>query len=518
MRLHRAAAVATCLTVFAVVAPTAVATPPHRVAQSLGTAGRSSTPVGRAKPSGQPRYVGPNAPLTPWTQITNVPSGFVPGSMLLGLDGSVYVHQDNTGVWYRLTPDSTGSYATGTWKKIATMPAGYQPEYFASQILSDGRMLIEGGEYNGSGTEVWTSLGAIYKPTTNRWTPVNPPTGWSDVGDAQSVLLANGKFMMGHIDDTQDAVFTPSTLTWTVQPGTGKVDRNDEEGYQLLPNGKVLTVNDEQALANPGSPGSQVYTAKTGAWSNAGTLPVLLAHSPDEELGPMVLRPDGSVFAVGATSNTALYSGGAWTAGPTLPNGYDSADGPAAILPNGDVLLDASPGIFNTPTHFWVYNGSTVTQIPDTTFAPNDSTYYTRMLVLPTGQVLFDDTQDMEIYTPSGTAAAGVAPTISSLSATSLARGGTFSLSGTQLAGRSTGAGYGDDAQDNTNYPLVRITNDATGVVTYARTKSMTSHSVAPGVASSTKFVVATSTPTGPSHLVVVANGIASAPQAVTIS
>jgi hypothetical protein len=447
--------------------------------------------------------------------------------MLLGLDGSIYVHEDDTGVWYRLRPSSTGSYASGTWTQIASMPAGYQPEYFASQILSDGRMLIEGGAYNGTSTEVWTNKGAIYDPVANKWTNVHPPTGWTKIGDAQSVLLDDGRFMMAHPfadgsttgTDFADALFNPSTLTWTVQPGTGKADRNDEEGYQLLSNGKVLTINDEQALANPSSPGSQIYNPTTATWSNAGTLPTVLAHSNDEELGPMVYRPNGQVFALGATSNTAVYHGGTtWTAGPTLPNGYDSADGPASILPNGSVLLAGSPGIFQSPTHFWVYNGSTLTQIADTQFAPNDSTYYTRMLVLPTGQVLFDDTSDMELYTPTGAAPSTYAPTITSLSATTLARNSTFTVNGTQLAGRSTGAAYGDDVQDNTNYPLVRITNNATGVVRYARTSSMTSHSIKSGTASSTDFTVASATPTGPSTLVVVANGIASAPRSVTIS
>jgi hypothetical protein len=460
-------------------------------------------------------------------RVTNVPSGFFPGSMNLGLDGSVYVHEDNTGTWYKLSPGAKGNYNNGTWTKIASMPSGYQPEYYASQVLSDGRLLVEGGEYNGSGTEVWTNKGAIYNPLTNTWAVVNPPTGWKQIGDTQSVVRADGKFMMAHPfadgsstgTDFADAVLNPSTLTWTVEPGTGKVDRNDEEGYQLLPNGKVLTINDEQALNNPSTPGSQVYNPTTGAWSNAGTLPNLLPHSPDEELGPMVLRPNGQVFAVGATSNTAVYKGGTtWAAGPTLPSGYDSADGPAAILRNGSVLLDASPGIFGSPLHFWVYSGTTLTQVPDTTFAPDDSSYFTRMLVLPTGQVLFDDGSDMEIYTATGTANSSWAPTITSLSATTLARGTTYTANGTQLAGLSTGASYGDDVQDNTNYPLVRITNNATGTVTYARTSAMTSHSVAPGKGSSTKFTVSRSTPTGASQLVVVTNGIASAAHAVTIS
>jgi hypothetical protein len=72
--------------------------------------------------------------------------------------------------------------------------------------------------------------------------------------------------------------------------------------------------------------------------------------------------------------------------------------------------------------------------------------------------------------------------------------------------------------QDSTNFPVVRITNDATGVVTYARTFDWSSVSVAPGTSSATRFSLPPGTPAGKSTLVVVANGIASAPSTVTIS
>ena len=91
-------------------------------------------------------------------------------------------------------------------------------------------------------------------------------------------------------------------------------------------------------------------------------------------------------------------------------------------------------------------------------------------------------------------------------------------MTGKQLAGLDPGATYGDDVQDNTNYPLVRITNSATGVVTYARTTGWTSVSVNPGTSSSTNFTLPSGTPAGRSTLVVVANGIASPPATVTIS
>src|SRR5436309_2681195 len=148
-------------------------------------------------------------------------------------------------------------------------------------------------------------------------------------------MRAGGTFMLANIVNGQDAVFNEGTLTWTVQPGTGKADRNDEETYQLLQNARVLTVNDEQALNNPGSPGSQTYAPGTGQWTNAGTVPVLLpscqANPCDEELGPTVLRPDGSVFAIGGNSHTAAYQGGTtWAQGPDLPSGNSGDDASAA--------------------------------------------------------------------------------------------------------------------------------------------------------------------------------------------
>jgi len=104
------------------------------------------------------------------------------------------------------------------------------------------------------------------------------------------------------------------------------------------------------------------------------------------------------------------------------------------------------------------------------------------------------------------------------MSSTNLSPGGTYSLGGTQLAGLDQGAAYGDDVQDNTNFPLVRITNMATGVVTYARTSNWSSVSVAPGARSSTQFTLPPGTPSGKSTLVVVANGIASSPTTVNVS
>jgi hypothetical protein len=77
---------------------------------------------------------------------------------------------------------------------------------------------------------------------------------------------------------------------------------------------------------------------------------------------------------------------------------------------------------------------------------------------------------------------------------------------------------YGDDYQSATNYPLILITNNATGNVYYARTHDFSSMGVATGSAIvSTEFDVPTKIEKGASQLEVVTNGIASTPASVTI-
>jgi hypothetical protein len=516
-------------------------------------------PIGHAKPSGLKPYLGSahTDTASPWTPLVNPPPFGTPGTMLLESDGTVLVHNEpdnnttgGTTDWWKLTPDSSGSYINGTWSQIASMPAGYTPLYFASAILPDGRMIVEGGEYIGENA-VWSNEGAIYNPVTNTWASVAPPPGWTNIGDAASDVLADGTFMLQQACQTcltnpdltvDDALLNARTLTWRIVQATGKDDPNDEEGWTLEPDGQLLTLD----TWVPGM--TQLYDPGTRSWSFAGSTAVNgspVNPFPVVEIGPQVGMPGGDVFVVGAGSSTqevptpcttdadtqtALYqyqpgTAGTWTAGPEIPpidgQEMDSTDGPGSILPDGNVLFDASACVYNTPTHFFLYDASanTITQIPDVPNAPNDTSYNTRMLALPNGQILFNDgSSQMLVYTAGGTPDPSWAPSISSLSATKLAPGRTYTLAGTQLAGLDQGAAYGDDVQDNTNFPLVRITNSATGVVTYARTSNWTSVSIAPGASSSTKFTLPPNTPAGNSTLVVVANGIASPPSTVTIS
>ncbi len=98
-------------------------------------------------------------------------------------------------------------------------------------------------------------------------------------------------------------------------------------------------------------------------------------------------------------------------------------------------------------------------------------------------------------------------------------RGASYQISGTQFNGLSQANAFGDEDETQTNYPLVRITNNATGHVFYARTHDHSTMGVATGSAIvSTNFDVSAGTETGASTLVVVANGIPSQPVSITVN
>ncbi|MGO9127827.1 MAG: hypothetical protein ACLP6G_23410 [Terriglobales bacterium] len=455
-----------------------------------------------------------------WQALKHQPT-FTAGVALLLTDGTVMVQDAGNQDWWRLTPDIHASYVNGTWTQLASLPAGYSPLYFSSAVLADGRVIVEGGEYNFF-SPVWTNLGAIYDPLTNTWASMTPPTAWANIGDAQSVILPNGVYMQANALNTQQAVLNSSTLTWT-EVGTGKKDRFDEEGWTLLPDGTVLTVDALDA------PNAEKYIATTGEWISAGNTIVRLEDPSSEEIGPAVLRPDGTAFATGGTGNTAIYTPptnplqpGTWAVGPMFPNitgegQLDIADGPAALLPDGNVLCAASPGIFNTPVHMYEFNGSTLTEVPATPNSVNDSSYNDTMLELPTGQILMtDQSNDVEIYTPSGTANPAWAPRITSFPAT-LVRGQTYTISGKRFNGMSQGAAYGDDAQMATNYPIAVIYDKMTKNVYFARTHNHSSMAVASKATVSTEIDIPAGAQPGASYLFVVANGILSNPVSVTV-
>jgi hypothetical protein len=487
--------------------------------------------------------IGLNDPSSPWTPLNNQPTFLSRGAAnpILLTDGTVLIQDVGSQDWWRLTPDLTGSYVNGTWTQIASLPAGYSPLYHSSAVLPDGRLIIEGGEYNFF-VPTWTNLGAIYDPLANTWTSVDPPPFFgtccgfdhTTIGDAQSVILFNGTYMQANCCTTDEALLDATTLTWT-PTGSGKFDINDEEGWTLLPNKQVLTVDAYVFAYNPTGTNSEIYVPASGKWHSAGSTIVQLwdsaancggENNATQEVGPAVLRPDGTVFATGsntcgngASGNTAIYNSntGTWTAGPDFPPNLNIADGPASLEINGDVLMVASPGYGDRPITVLEWDGTNLNTVPGPPRASRDGSYVCNFLVLPTGQILFTDfSRDVEVYTSTGTYDPSWAPSIQKFPAV-VSSGGSYTISGHLFNGMSQGAAYGDDVQAATNYPVVRITNLATGDVFYSRTHDHSSMAVAFNGLVSTQFDVPANQELGPSQLVVVANGIPSQPVSVNV-
>jgi hypothetical protein len=488
--------------------------PSHR--WPVSPQGRDRLP-GRFRRRPAPEDLEPRIALSgTWTPLTN-PAPENIGTMLLLSDGTVMAQGGGgdtvSNAWYRLTPNSSGSYANGTWSSLASMSV--QRLYYGSNVLPDGRVFLVGGEDtspNGNG-----NTGAIYNPVSNSWSSIAkfPQSGF---GDDPSEVLPNGTVLGGFIVGPQTYIYNPATNSWSSGGTKLHQDQSDEETWIKLKDNSILSYD---IWGETGT--AQRYIPSQNRWVSAGTVPVALTSATvGGELGPGFLLPDGRAFLLGATGHTAFYSlsTNSWTAGPDIPNGLGCDDAPGAMMRNGDILFAADKPLYHSPTTVFEFNPTTgqyTNVTPSGTSFSSNAAFPGRMLVLPSGQVLVSpgNTAQLEIYTPKGAPQSTWLPRVSSITAES---NGTFLLTGTQLNGISEGASYGDDAEMSSNYPIVRLA-DAQGNEFYARTFHWSSTGVATGSTSvSTDFTLPLGIPGGVYSLFVVANGIASKPVSFTVS
>jgi hypothetical protein len=464
-----------------------------------------------------------------WTALAHAAPDSI-GTMLLLSDGTVMAQDASASAnwnrWYKLSPDSSGSYVSGTWSALASMHL--QRLYYGSAVLPDGRVFVVGGEYSGpSGSPNRTNTGEIYDPVGDSWSniPNFPPTNF---GDDPVQVLPDGRILGGYLSGPQTFIYDPVTNAWT-QTGTKlRNDQTDEESWVKLPDDSILSYDIWSSIST-GTGHAQRYLPSSSQWVDAGIVPVPLSNSGTAgfELGPALRLPDGRAWFTGATGKTAFYdpSTDTWTAGPDLPTfggrQLSAYDNPAAMLPNGKVLISVGRlPVYGSPTSILEFDPATnlYTDVtPSASVIDTSGPAYTdRMLMLPTGQVLLTTGRGtrLAVYTPDGSPDPSWQPTISSATDNG---DGTFTLTGTGLNGINEGAAYGDDAQMSSNYPIVRIV-DSAGNVLYARTFNWSSTSVATGDTPETTQFTLPAGIVGGYSLSVVANGIASDPFVQQIS
>lgn len=445
--------------------------------------------------------------------------------MMLLTDGTVICKTSSGGGqgnrWDKLTPDASGSYVNGTWSTIAPMIDDRL--YFSSQILRDGRVYVAGGEYGAGGDN-----GEVYDPLTNTWTACpSIITGLPGISDANSEILPDGKVLQAVVSSGTrlNYIWNPATNTYAA---TGSCLRTDNEAsWVKLPDNSIIFVDNYGTSA-------ERYIPATGTWfdeGGAGTVPVSLYDPFGSEAGGAFLLPNGKVYFLGSRPTSAYYtpSGsptvrGTWTAGPAVPGGLGAPDAASAMMVNGKILMALSPepyasNHFPDSTVFYTFdyltNTYTMVNVPgfglDTIIQP---CYFTNMLCMPDGTILYGnqgDDQYYEFIPATGPLAAGK-PTISNIIENTCT---SFTITGTNFNGISEGACYGDDWQNATNFPLVRLTSGTN--VYYARTTNWNSTGVMRGALPDTaQFTLPAGLPIGTYSVVVVVNGNPSDPTTLT--
>lgn len=463
-----------------------------------------------------------------WSAVKNLAPHYHNGGLTLLTDGTVICHTTDGGGngtgWDRLTPDSTGSYANGTWTSIT--PMVNDRLYFSTQVLQNGDVYVAGGEYGAGG-----SNGEVYHPLTDTWTPCGALPGGYVISDGNSEILYNGKVLegpqLGPNTSYDNLLWDTITLNYSVAPNS--IYNHDEAQWVKLQDSTIVFIGIN-------TNGSNRYNPRNNTWINDGAVPVYIWDGLSEA-GPGLMLPNGKSIVFGATPANTIYtpSGnlnpGTWSVADSFPmiNGtpMGQSDAPAAMMVNGKILCAIAPytSSFSPPTYFVEYDylTNTFTRVMDTIpggFGDSlpTASYQVNMIDLPDGNVLVSNYQQgfsnqYWIYTPGSSPIPQGKPTITSI----IPQGcPDYKITGKLFNGISEGAAYGDDWQMETNYPLVRFSNGSR--VYYARTSNWNRiGAVRTDSLMDTAVFTLPAIPAGTYSVVVIANGFASNPVLFTV-
>ncbi len=228
--------------------------------------------------------------------------------------------------------------SSNTWSAAAAMTTA---RFGASAtLLSNGSVLVAGGDTGNSTTATATNTAELYNPSTNSWSAAGSLT--TARAFASSTALSNGNFLVaGGEDGAGNAIATaeqynPSTNSWT-SAGSLATARHDATAT-LLPNGQVLVAGGENGTTVLTS--AELYNPSNNTWSTTGSMATA-------RFGATVgLLPDGTVLIAGgedgssnpiATAERFNPSTGSFSATGSL--GTARAFAASAVLSDGYLLV-----------------------------------------------------------------------------------------------------------------------------------------------------------------------------------
>ncbi|MBV8728249.1 MAG: hypothetical protein JO336_00425 [Acidobacteriia bacterium] len=408
----------------------------------------------------------------------------------------------------------------------------------------------------------------IYTVATNSWAPAASKV--YDSSDEEGwVKLSDGTILTYDIDKSISAGtgyaerYDPVANKWSsVSPGDGTalgtlpLLSSSALGHEF---GPILRLQDGRAFLIGGNQNTALYTPSTNTWA-AGPQIIGKLNGINSNFGaddaPGALLPNGHVLFTADAGPASVSSSGNTTAGSEIITGIPStatfqvgwsvtqADGNNDVIPPNTTITSVdSPsqihiskaalatvvaeglvfgGTFSLPTQVFDFNpagGGSISPvspaIPDASLAQR-AAFVDRMVVLPTGQVLFSDSSEqLYIYTGDGPPNPALRPVINNIAYNG---GGTFTLTGKQLNGQSAGADYGDDVQVDSNYPVLRLVNSS-GNVFYCRTTNWSSVGVGTSAVGQTvNFTLNKNITAGNYEAIVSGSGLSSFPVSINIT
>jgi hypothetical protein len=404
----------------------------------------------------------------------------------------------------------------------------------------------------------------IYDAATNSWsqsgTKVYPNDSSDEEGwtrDSEGSIVNYDLFQSIATNGAYAEKYNTATGMWSsISPSDGSAKGTIPQlssttlGYEL---GPAIRLQDGRVVVIGATQHNAAYNPATNTWAalpdTIGTLSGIPSPFGADD-APGAILPNGHVIfgadagASGFTSSGNITKGSKlitaipstailqvlWgVSGKGIPGGSQivSVDSPhqvkinnaASATTKGDAI--SWGGTFTNPTELFDFDPMTNKIVQVTSALPDANLFYegsypTRMLILPTGQLLFsDDSAQLWVYTSSGEANWWLRPFVTEIK---YLGDGHFRLGGFQLDGQSAGASYGDDDQMDSNYPIIRMVNFS-GDVFYARTFNWSKIGVGDGTGYETvDFTLNPAIKPGAYALIVSGAGISSFPSFIPIS
>ena len=198
------------------------------------------------------------------------------GTMMLETDGTVLMEGGGvTNAWYRLTPDSSGSYVNGTWTQLASM-APAAPLLTRRPCCPTAGVMVEGGEYSGTQGR-GDRLATRARSTTRSRTPgpTSRPFPEPNFGDDRLELCRTGtSWPVTSTGRRRSFTIPRRTRGRRRGPSCGTIRVTRRPGSKL-PDGSILSY--DIWSASPTACGhAQRYIPSTNTWVDAGIVPVAL--------------------------------------------------------------------------------------------------------------------------------------------------------------------------------------------------------------------------------------------------